>query len=918
MKFSSRRKTRRFSTTIQVCEPRQLLSASPIDGVGNNQAKPYLGSTDIQLLRIADAQYGDAYSSPAGADRPSAREVSNAVVAQDASIVNDRNLTDFIWIWGQFVDHDIDLTNAASPIENFSIAVPVGDPQFDPFASGTATIGLDRSQYSTDYFTSEGHFTDGIRQQINAITAFIDGSVVYGSDYLRANELRTFSGGRLKTSAGNLLPFNVNGFANAGGSSSSLFLAGDVRANENIALSSMHTIWVREHNRIVDQLSAQNPSLSDQELYDQGRSIVAAEIQAITYNEFLPALLGPNAPTAYAGYDSTVDPGVTNEFSTAAYRFGHSLLSPQLQRIGSNDQPIKEGAIDLKDAFFNPSALIATGVDPILRGASTQLAQELDVHVIDDVRNFLFGQPGAGGLDLPSLNIQRGRDHGLADYNSTRVALGLPALTTFSQISSDPAVVASLQATYGDVDSIDLWVGGLAEDHLPGSSMGLTFTSIIVDQFERLRTGDRFWYENVFSGKELTALQNTRLSDVIERNSKVRNLQSNLFLSSSGQSLAVHLDDLGIQKATIRAVNGQIQIIDGVKNRIVLTRPVEQLAGLVIWGSKYSSDRLTIEGSVKSTMLPQGIKFLAGTKGTHGLNIRGTSGNDTITVQGQDISLNGLDVCFESIDDLLIEGLAGNDHLSMINPGVAMATLDGGAGDDRLVGSDAADRLFGGDGDDSLYGGGGNDELYGGNGNDQLYGGGGADLLIGGAGLDLLIQNTIASDATAPDRFAAFLDENYAFTLLGNDFRNSGGRDERWFDSNEGKMFLTPDGNIYCWDGKTGANGVAVATVDIKFYEDLAGLCSPATQFVDEDSATSLADLAHNIDTSLGLMSNGGYTPSSGSRNEKWLRGNQGWYFITADGRLYKWDGLLGATGQLIAEFAPSYYLFPERLYSAS
>ena len=742
--------------------------------------------------------------------------------------------------------------------------------------------------------------------------------MVYGSDYLRANELRTFSGGQLKTSDGNLLPFNANGFANAGGSSSSLFQAGDVRANENIALSSMQTIWVREHNRIVDQLCKNNPSLSDQELYEQGRSIVAAEIQAITYNEFLPALLGTNAITAYAGYDSSVDPGITNEFSTAAYRFGHSLLSPQLQQIGANNQPIAQGPIDLKDAFFNPSPLMATGVDPILRGASTQLAQELDVHVVVGVRNFMFGEPGAGGLDLPSLNIQRGRDHGLADYNATRVALGLPALTSFSQISSDSAVVASLQSTYGDVNSIDLWVGGLAEDHLSGTSMGPTFTRIIVDQFERLRAGDRFWYENIFSGSELTALQNTHLSDVIERNSGVCNLQSNVFLSGSVQSLEVHLDDLEIRKATIRVVKGQLRIIDAVKNRIVLTKSVDEMAGLVIYGSETFSDRLTIEGSVKSSMLPQGIKFLAGTTWADTLNIRGTKGNDTIVVQGQNISLNGLDVYFENIDDLLIEGFAGNDRLSLSNPCVAMATLDGAAGEDRLIGSAAADRLFGGDGDDYLYGGGGKDELYGGKGNDQLYGAGGVNLLVGGAGYDLLIQETLASDATAPDRYAAFLDQYYAFTLTSKDFRNSGGRDERWFYSNLGWMFITPDGKIYRWDGKAGAHGTVVATVDTKFHQDLAGLCSHATPFVDEDSVTAMEDLAYNTDKSHRLSSNGNYFLNWGGRNEKWLRGYQAWYFITGDGQLYKWDGLPSADGQLIAEFNPSCYLLPELLHSGS
>src|SRR5690606_25022548 len=146
------------------------------------------------------------------------------------------------------------------------------------------------------------------------------------------------------------------------------------------------------------------------------------------------------------------------------------------------------------NAFFNPSEVEAHGIESILRGATVNLAQEIDTEVVNDVRNFLFGPPGAGGFDLASLNIQRGRDHGLADYNATRVALGLDAVESFSDITSDPDVAARLEQLYGTVDNIDLWVGGLAEDHLPGSSMGETFSFIIIDQFQRLRDGDRFWY----------------------------------------------------------------------------------------------------------------------------------------------------------------------------------------------------------------------------------------------------------------------------------------------------------------------------------------------------------------------------------------------------------------------------------------
>ncbi len=538
MKRLSRRRSRTpksTSNTAEACEVRQLLSAvsveaAAIDGIGNNEDNPEWGSTGEELLRLTTVEYADGISDPAGEDRVSAREVSNAIAAQSSSILNERGLTDYVWIWGQFIDHDIDLSDGADPAEEFNIAVPAGDVFFDPFGTGEVEIGLERSAYVEGDDSS-----DGIRQQLNAITAFLDGSVVYGSDQERADALRTFEGGLLKTSDGDLLPFNEDGLDNAGGTFDSLFLAGDVRANENVALSSMHTIFVREHNRIATELAAQNPDLTDEELYQQARAIVTAELQVITYNEYLPALLGTDALSAYAGYDATVNPGIANEFSTAAYRFGHSLLSPELQRLDADGNVIEAGNLSLQNAFFSPDELVDEGIDAILRGAATQLAQELDSQIIDDVRNFLFGPPGAGGLDLASLNIQRGRDHGLADYNQVRIDLGLTPVTSFDQITSDPALALALEETYGSVDNIDLWVGGLAEDHLDESSLGETFTAIIVDQFERIRAGDSNWYQNVFSGRQLRELEQTTLADVIERNTDIDGLQDNVFFAEDAQ-----------------------------------------------------------------------------------------------------------------------------------------------------------------------------------------------------------------------------------------------------------------------------------------------------------------------------------------------------------------------------------------------
>lgn len=510
------------------------LPPETIDGTGNNVAHPTWGSTGQDLLRLSPAAYGDGISSPSGADRPSARLVSNLLAASPAGgITNDRDFTAFVYAWGQFLDHDLGLTDTATPREQLPIAVPTGDPSFDPGGTGTMTISMSRSAYDTATGTS----TANPRQQVNSITAFIDGSQVYGSDATRAAALREFAGGRLRTSTGDLLPFNTAGLANANDAhvvaDSQLFLAGDVRANENPELLALQTLFVREHNRIAADAAAKNPTWTDEQLYQYARRIVIAELQAITYDEFLPAILGANTPAAnalmaYRGYRADVNPGIATEFSTAAFRLGHSMLGEDIQFLDNNGNPVRD-AIRLKDAFFDPRTVSQVGIDPLLKYLASDRAQEIDTKVVDDVRNFLFGQPGQGGFDLASLNIQRGRDHGLSDYNTVRAAYGLAKVTSFAQITTDPAVQASLKQAYGSVDKIDLWVGGLAETHLPGSSLGETFTRILVDQFSRLRDGDRYWYQNALPANTVRDIQATSLVDIIRRNTQVTNLQPDVF-----------------------------------------------------------------------------------------------------------------------------------------------------------------------------------------------------------------------------------------------------------------------------------------------------------------------------------------------------------------------------------------------------
>ncbi len=647
-----------------------------IDGSENNPNDPMLGMAGLNFLRVAPSAYGDGLNTPSGAGRASAREISNTLFTQSGDIPNAAGASAYLWAWGQFIDHDIDLTRESHVSDFFPVAVPLGDPQFDPFSSGTQMIPLTRSGYDP----ATGGTTGFAREQVNEITPFIDASNVYGSDEARAAALRG-AGGKLLTSVGELPPMNIDGLPNAGGTGDNQFLVGDVRGNENVGLTSIHTVFVREHNRLVDELAARNPDMTPEELYQAAKAIVEAEIQNITYNEFLPILLGPDALGDYQGYNPDIDPQISNVFATAAYRLGHSMLTPTLERLTEDGSESAFGHLALREAFFRPDRLTTEGgIDETLRGLGSVEAQAIDLGLIDDIRSFLFGPPGAGGLDLGALNVQRGRDHGLPDYNSAREAFGLQRVEDFGEISSSDVVVESLRAMYSSVDDIDVFVGGLAEDPVTGALVGQLFHSVLADQFARLRDGDSFWFENRFAGEALDEIKAITLSDVIQNNTDIDHLQDNAFLAYDREG----------------GTDGR-DVMNGNLGRDLMFGG----AGHDLLRGKDGDDQL---------MGDAGRDELLGGRGNDVLY--GGTGRDTLR-GGRD-------------DDILY-GEEGRDDLR------------GGRGDDELYGGDGRDVLSGGRGNDVLDGGDGRDILEGGRGWDILTGGGGNDIMSGGAGGDIFV-----------------------------------------------------------------------------------------------------------------------------------------------------------------------------------
>ncbi len=500
-----------------------------LDGTNNNTDNTNYGAVGAHLLNTAPLDYGDGISTPAGAERTNARVISNALAQQDSIVESDRGLTNLIWAFGQFVDHDIVLTpeNHDAPV---IINVPLADPDLDPAGTGAVIIPLDSTAIS------EGTGTDinNPAQIENHITAWLDGSNIYGSDLERNDYLRKFEGGLLKVSEGDLLPFGDEHISNANPSRQQphhLFVAGDVRANENSVLVSMHTLFVREHNRIAGGLAAAHPDWEDDQLYNRARQINIAQYQSIVYNEYLPSLLGTDALPEYGGYDSTINPNIDRSFSSAAFRVGHTQISSEILRLDSEGNEIAQGNLTLAEVFFRSTGVVQeSGIDPILRGISSSLSQNVDLKLIDDLRNLLFKfGPQDIGRDLFSINIERGRVNGVSDYNTVRESFGLDKVTTFAEITSDEEIQTQLESLYDDVDDVDLYVGLLAEDHLMGSAVGETFQTIIGEQFVALREGDRFYYENIFTPEEIAEINDTTLADIIKLNTDTTTIQDNAF-----------------------------------------------------------------------------------------------------------------------------------------------------------------------------------------------------------------------------------------------------------------------------------------------------------------------------------------------------------------------------------------------------
>ncbi|KAJ9586071.1 hypothetical protein L9F63_020268, partial [Diploptera punctata] len=550
-----------------------------IDGTCNNLQHPMWGASLTGFRRVLKPIYENGFSMPVGwkksvkyygFHKPSARLVSTRLVSTK-EITPDERITHMVMQWGQFLDHDLDHAIPSVSSESWdgidckrsceyaAPCYPIEVPPNDPRITNRRCIDFFRSSAICGSGQTSVFF-DAVmpREQINQLTSYIDASQVYGYSKEVARDLRDFRNSHGLLREGIKLPNKKPLLPLADSqpndcrrdpleSDIGCFLAGDIRSNEQLGLLAMHTIWFREHNRIATELRHLNPHWDGDTLYYEARKILGAQVQHITYTHWLPLILGPDGIKMlgeYKGYDPKINPSISNVFATAALRFGHTLINPVLQRLNKTFGTIPEGDIPLQKAFFSPWRLVEEGgVDPLIRGLfATPAKLKMPRQMLNtELTEHLFEVAHAVALDLAAINIQRGRDHGVPGYNAWRQFCNLSEAHTFDDLKHDissQSVRDTLKELYGHPGNMDVWLAGILEDQLEGAKVGPTFRCLLVEQFRRLRDGDRF-LTDVFKLEQLQQIKQATLGKVLcENGDDITDVTANVFLLPTKQSPA--------------------------------------------------------------------------------------------------------------------------------------------------------------------------------------------------------------------------------------------------------------------------------------------------------------------------------------------------------------------------------------------
>ncbi|PZC78137.1 hypothetical protein B5X24_HaOG202588 [Helicoverpa armigera] len=520
-----------------------------IGGECNNPTHSTWGAIHTGFERLLPPDYSDGTwamrTAKSGLPLPSARRVSSTLLLDGSHPSSAHNL--MFMQFGQFIAHDISAGVVFTADNGSAISCCANDgedllpSELQHFACAPIEVAPDDLFYGQfqrkciNFVRTQIAPADdcsvGYAKQMNGATHYPDLSHLYGSSEEKLSSLRE-AGGLLRTFndfGRELPPLTERKECLSMKEGAACFESGDAHGNQIISLTVLHTIFTREHNRVARELSALNPGWDEDTVFWETRRILQAVFQHIIYNEWLPLLLGPQIIKTFqllpsegysSSYDPHVNPSLSAEFSAAAMRFGHSTVDGRLMIQSPKMGGVYE-SISIPEVMFQPARMrLRHFMDRLLIGLSHQAMQTVDPFVTEGLSRYMFHGGNPYGVDLAAINIQRGRDHGLNTYNQYRRLVGLEPYTEFQQFA--PSAAQRLSSVYERPDDIDLWVGGLLEEPVDHGILGPTFANIIADQFDRLKKGDRFFYEHepgvnpgAFTTVQLLEIKKVTLSRLI-------------------------------------------------------------------------------------------------------------------------------------------------------------------------------------------------------------------------------------------------------------------------------------------------------------------------------------------------------------------------------------------------------------------
>lgn len=579
-------------------------------------------------------------------------------------------------------------------------------------------------------------------------------------------------------------------------------VAGDGRANENFALTAVHTIWARNHNFHVDNLIAQGFAGTAEEVFQAAKMLNESDYQRVVFQEFADKLLGGLRASdgtfsnhGWDGYNPDVDARISHEFAAAVYRVGHSLIGQTIQVIGPDGQPMQ---VPLFDAFLNPTNDPAAftgalppgyvpqpgyaqhGVASILAGTATQVAEEVDFNIVDAVRNDLVRI----NADLFAFNVARGWDVGLGTLNQIRASLAASANPYIAQAVGfagdlspytswedfqarnglSDAVIAQFRAAYPDLvlstpeavaafvavnPDIELVDGPNGEKIVKGiDRVDLWVGGLAEAHINGGMVGQTFW---VVLHEQFDRLQEGDRFYYIDRFENFDFYQSFGEDTTFANIIARNTSLTGLDSTIFDAINDEADEDDGADQD---DDHDDDGAGAGDTGGNPGGGETG--GGNADDETGSGDDADADTGSDDDAPGDDASGDgDPPDGDGDQDEDDGSAVGSDDEDEQDDDPAGGSDDEEdeddgpvTVPPIAASGAMVGTAAADALFGTAAAenmlgmagrDMMFGGAGNDNMLGGAGADMMFGEEGDDRLFGEEGDDLLEGGAGNDLVV-----------------------------------------------------------------------------------------------------------------------------------------------------------------------------------